>query len=83
MLCLDDAMELPWLRPVVGAARCAVGATRVPLLHAGSWRQWSISYFGNAIEVGQIINMCLNTSITGFVLFLILRVANRFHRVDV
>jgi len=54
----------------------------MPLLHAGNWHQWSIPYFGNDIMVGKITDMGLNTVITGFALFLILKVANRRQRLD-
>ncbi|MBU6354655.1 MAG: MscL family protein [Cyanobacteria bacterium REEB498] len=54
----------------------------MPLLHAGNWHQWSIAYFGNTIEVGKITDMGLNTLITGFVLFLMLKAANRHQRLD-
>ncbi len=45
----------------------------MPLLHAGNWHQWSIAYFGNTIEIGKLTDMGLNTLITGFALFLILK----------
>jgi large conductance mechanosensitive channel len=54
----------------------------MPLLHAGNWHRWSIVYFGNIIEVGKLIDMGLNTLLTGFVLFLILKAANRRQRLD-
>ena len=45
----------------------------MPLLHAGDWHRWSIAYFGNTIQVGRLIDMGLNTVLTGFALFLILK----------
>lgn len=54
----------------------------MPLLHAGNWHEWSIAYFGNTIEVGKITDMGLNTLITGFALFLILKATNRRKQID-
>ena len=54
----------------------------MPLLHAGNWHLWSIPYFGNSIEIGKITDMGLNTLITGFALFLMLKLANRHQRLD-
>jgi large conductance mechanosensitive channel len=54
----------------------------MPLLHVGNWHQWSIPYFGNSIEIGKITDMGLNTLLTGFALFLILKAANRRQRLD-
>jgi large conductance mechanosensitive channel len=54
----------------------------MPLLHVGNWHQWSIPYFDNSIEIGKITDMGLNTLLTGFALFLILKAANRRQRLD-
>jgi len=45
----------------------------MPLIHVGNWQEWSIMYFGNTIAIGKITDMSLNTVLTGFVLFLLLK----------
>jgi large conductance mechanosensitive channel len=52
----------------------------MPLLHAGNWHRWSIAYFDNTIELGKLIDMGLNTVITGFALYLILKATGRGSR---
>jgi large conductance mechanosensitive channel len=52
----------------------------MPLLHAGNWHQWSVAYFDNTIELGKLIDMGLNTVLTGFALYLIMKATGRFSR---